>query len=436
MARYRRRNQRSTSQRIAGLVALGLPAPVQRVADTRLGPFLMLLGIPVLIITGILNIQWENGAPHLAVNGQRATEVSTNARRHWDNLTDQPTLKHLGEQAESLLHSAQNQYGALTQTGYRTSTSPVPFPSTQVGARDSRKLIDQHNQLTLRQQQERYQYEQQLALQQQQLYQQQLYQQQQAYAQHPTYAQQPGMTPIQGVSHPQSYAQQQAYAQQQMYAQHGTLQQQTYPQSQAYAAQPGYGQQPMTSLQHPYASNPGYSPQQNYSAQSSHGGLQSLNTQPSYGTATGYGVPQHSNLQQPTSYLNNSSYPSQQSLQTQQGLYNPNMQAPSGYSAQPGYTAPNSYQNQPINAAQLPTGQTSLYGQPTFQGANANAYQSQNSWSPTGSLPNSPSYLYGAPAASSGPASRSAGNFGTTSLDPRRPFGVTSPGPYSNRQQR
>ena len=56
MARSRRRTSRhTTTQRAAGLIALALPAPVQRVADTRIGSLIMLVGVPAMIVFGLLS---------------------------------------------------------------------------------------------------------------------------------------------------------------------------------------------------------------------------------------------------------------------------------------------------------------------------------------------------------------------------------------------
>ncbi len=167
MARSRRRtSRRTTSQRAAGLIALALPAPVQRVADTRLGSLIMLVGVPTMIVFGLLNVTWVDGFPTFTLNRNKATELRNAASQQLNNLEHQAAVQNWGQPAIELMHAAQGPNHAHYAPG---------LPSTQ--SQDPSQAYDWQQQ----------------QLRQQQSYQSQAYQQpqpQQPYAQQP-YAQQP-----------------------------------------------------------------------------------------------------------------------------------------------------------------------------------------------------------------------------------------------------
>jgi hypothetical protein len=130
MARSRRSYRRSTTQRAASLLALALPAPMQRVADTRLGPVLMLLGIPAMVVGGLLNINWDGGQPQLTIDRTRAAEI----RQEFQRFDPPGTFGQIRDNVSDLWNSAQtytNQYA--DRNPYNVSNQPTPpasFPST------------------------------------------------------------------------------------------------------------------------------------------------------------------------------------------------------------------------------------------------------------------------------------------------------------------
>jgi len=73
----RRKSSRgaSYSQRIAQVATLGMPAPVQKIATSRLGSRLLLLMIPILIATGIITVSFSGGMPTVTFNRDRAQAV-------------------------------------------------------------------------------------------------------------------------------------------------------------------------------------------------------------------------------------------------------------------------------------------------------------------------------------------------------------------------
>jgi len=80
MARSRRTKYRSTSQRAVGLLASTLPLPIQRIAETQIGSKILLLGIPALIVAGVLQLDWSSGFPHLSIDHNRAAQLKDVAR--------------------------------------------------------------------------------------------------------------------------------------------------------------------------------------------------------------------------------------------------------------------------------------------------------------------------------------------------------------------
>ena len=172
MARSRRRTSRRTvTQRAAGVIALALPAPVQRFADTRIGSLLMLLGFPIMILFGLLNVTWVDGFPTFSLNRNKAAELRKAASEKINDLEHQAVLQNWGQPAVDLLHAAQGPN--------HIHQAPV-FQSTQPQASSPAYVWQQQQQLYQRQV-----YEQQLHQQQypQQQYPQQSYQQQQPYQQ-------------------------------------------------------------------------------------------------------------------------------------------------------------------------------------------------------------------------------------------------------------
>ena len=74
MARRGSRKE-SYAQKVVGLATMGLPAPVQSVAKSRLGSRLLLVILPLLILSGVITISWSGGLPSVSFNKQRAAAV-------------------------------------------------------------------------------------------------------------------------------------------------------------------------------------------------------------------------------------------------------------------------------------------------------------------------------------------------------------------------
>ena len=208
MARSRRRtSRRTTSQRAAGLIALALPAPVQRIADTRLGSLLMLVGVPAMIVFGLLNVTWVDGFPTFTFNRNKAAELKNVAREHLNNLEYQAATQNWGQSTVDFLHAAQ---GPNHEHHFPASPSTQPQASSPAYDWQQQQMRQQQQQHSTLYQQPNYQQPQ---------YQQQQYQQpqyQQPQYQQPQYQQWPATgnqqayqgsyAPAYGQSQAQSYS--------------------------------------------------------------------------------------------------------------------------------------------------------------------------------------------------------------------------------------
>jgi hypothetical protein len=78
----RRKSRKETyAQKVVGIAAIGLPAPVQSVAKSRWGSRLLLILVPILIATGVLTVSWNGGIPSFSVNKQRAAAVGAEVKQ-------------------------------------------------------------------------------------------------------------------------------------------------------------------------------------------------------------------------------------------------------------------------------------------------------------------------------------------------------------------
>lgn len=121
MARTRRR-KRSSTQRIAGLVALGLPAPMQRVADTRLGSLMLLIFIPAMVISGVLSFDWKSGTVNF--NREKAAEFKQKAANEITQWSKDGTLQNWQANVEKAWQQAQNNLSHNSQNSGQSSWLP------------------------------------------------------------------------------------------------------------------------------------------------------------------------------------------------------------------------------------------------------------------------------------------------------------------------
>ena len=78
MARKRKRGP-SITQSLIGVATTGMPQPVRSVLGSRLGSLLIMIAAPILLVTGVVSIQWDHGLPKVSVDRQRAKEIEAKA---------------------------------------------------------------------------------------------------------------------------------------------------------------------------------------------------------------------------------------------------------------------------------------------------------------------------------------------------------------------
>ncbi len=131
MARSRRSYRRTTSQRALSLLALALPAPIQRVAETKFGSSLLILGIPLLIIVGVLHLNWEGGMPHFTLDRDRAAQIKNAARDELGRLSDPNTIQQWENSAKDFWNTGQMNGQAPYSVQPNAYGTSYPPPATQ-----------------------------------------------------------------------------------------------------------------------------------------------------------------------------------------------------------------------------------------------------------------------------------------------------------------
>lgn len=85
----RRRKRRPTvAQSIIGVATAGMPQPVRSVLANRSVATLITIALPILLVTGIITIQWDKGLPTISVDQQRAKEIKAQAAESLQKLRE------------------------------------------------------------------------------------------------------------------------------------------------------------------------------------------------------------------------------------------------------------------------------------------------------------------------------------------------------------
>jgi hypothetical protein len=84
VASRKKKSKQNAVQMVAGVATMGMPAPVQKVASSKIGSLLLLAAAVVAIATGAITISFQGGLPSVTVNEARAQQlrqqVETQAR--------------------------------------------------------------------------------------------------------------------------------------------------------------------------------------------------------------------------------------------------------------------------------------------------------------------------------------------------------------------
>ncbi len=134
MARSRRSFRTSTSQQATSLLASALPSPLRQIAGTQFGSTLMTLGIPALVVGGILQFNWEGGFPHLTIDPNRAAELEQAARNEIGRIGNPGAFQQRERTAVEFWNNAQGQQSSYGSSPYPNDsgfTSPQPTTNNQ-----------------------------------------------------------------------------------------------------------------------------------------------------------------------------------------------------------------------------------------------------------------------------------------------------------------
>jgi hypothetical protein len=75
VASKKKKSKQNAVQMVAGVATMGMPAPVQKVASSKIGSLLLLAGAVVAVATGAITVSWNAGKPSVTVNEARAEEL-------------------------------------------------------------------------------------------------------------------------------------------------------------------------------------------------------------------------------------------------------------------------------------------------------------------------------------------------------------------------
>jgi hypothetical protein len=87
MARKRKRRP-TISQALIGVVTTGMPQPVRSVLGNRLVSTLVMIVAPILLVTGVISIQWDGTLPRVSVDQQRAQQIRAQAKESLQKLRE------------------------------------------------------------------------------------------------------------------------------------------------------------------------------------------------------------------------------------------------------------------------------------------------------------------------------------------------------------
>ncbi len=85
----RKRKRRATlAQSIIGVATVGMPAPVRSALSNPLVSTLVMIAAPILLVTGVVTVQWDSGLPQISIDQQRASEIKAQAKDSLQKLRE------------------------------------------------------------------------------------------------------------------------------------------------------------------------------------------------------------------------------------------------------------------------------------------------------------------------------------------------------------
>ena len=87
MAR-KRKPKPTISQALIGVATTGMPQPVRSILRNRSVSTLIIIAAPILLVTGVVSIQWDSGLPTISVDQQRAQQIRAQAKESLQKLRE------------------------------------------------------------------------------------------------------------------------------------------------------------------------------------------------------------------------------------------------------------------------------------------------------------------------------------------------------------
>ncbi len=70
-----RSTKKSLSQTVVAAGTTGMPSPVRKILGTRMVATLVVIAVPLLLASGLVKVNFDNGIPRFTINQPRAAEV-------------------------------------------------------------------------------------------------------------------------------------------------------------------------------------------------------------------------------------------------------------------------------------------------------------------------------------------------------------------------
>jgi hypothetical protein len=111
-----------------------MPYPLRLVFGTRIGASLLVIGLPLLLITGVMTIEWDATGPHFRFNRDRAQVIKQEAvntvKKYEGQLPSTGAAGFFGTRPgyDSGWSSAQASPQPADQTAVPAPTATVPAP--------------------------------------------------------------------------------------------------------------------------------------------------------------------------------------------------------------------------------------------------------------------------------------------------------------------
>ena len=128
-------SKKTLSQKVVNTATIGMPKPAKKFLGSRIVALLIIVLTPVLIGTGMITVQWENGRPRISINRERTAEVREEAKEqieeyrenHGDGqrgaLAAWQSDEELGERVAEQIEEAKEKWGGDDNQGWGSRTA-------------------------------------------------------------------------------------------------------------------------------------------------------------------------------------------------------------------------------------------------------------------------------------------------------------------------